>query len=1046
MQLAERHGICANVRFPFPNAFVYETFRKILDGLPERSLYDSDIMAWRIMGRLPSLITRPGFEDLRTYLGDTRQGLKLYQLSIRIADTFDQYLLFRPEMIFRWERRQERHWQAVLWRDLVKGMEEKHRAALAKAFFERLQESSLGSGSLPERISVFGISALPRFHVQVLEALASLSQVNLFLMNPCREYWGDILSSREMEKRMSGKGRDDGAQEKLHLEKGNSLLASTGTLGRGFFDLINEFNCEEFAAFEDPGQGSLLSCLQFDILNLVDRPQGVKTKKPFSIHDRSIQVHSCHSPMREMEVLRDQLLDMLGRDPDLMPKDILVMTPDIETYAPYIQAVFDLPADDVRRLPYSIADRSIRDEGGITETFLSLLDLSGGRFGASEVLGLLESEEVRRRLGLSEGNLGLVRRWVKKAGIRWGVDGESRARLDLPPFQENTWRAGLDRLLMGYAMAGEGERMFGAVLPYDDIEGEETSVLGVFVDFAERLFDHISSLVQPKTLVEWSKTLTEILEGFFTADERSEQEMQVVRQALGGLARMQELTLFDREVDVHVIRWHLAQAFAEKGFGYGFMAGGITFCAMLPMRSIPLKVICLVGMNDNAYPRESRPLSFDLMAKDPRRGDRSRRHDDRYLFLEALLSARERLYISYVGQDIQDNSRIPPSVLVSELMDYLAQGFDMESGEIVSHLTVEHRLQPFSPEYFKPDGRLFSYSGENLQIARSLLSPHKAPVPFISKGLSDPEETWKTIDLEDLSRFFMHPVRFLLRRRLGIRLDEGAPLLEDREAFDLRGLERYLLEAGLLDRRLGGKDLRQLYAPVKASGRLPHGTVGRCLYEDVVQGIENFVQKMDPYVEGGTLDPAPVDLSLSGVRVTGQIRPLYREGLILYRYGRLRPGDLLKAWISHLVLNAMEANDSPRVTTLFGLDRAQREKPVWAGWEYAPASGWKEILTRLLGDYWSGMRTPLPLFPESSWTFAHERLEKKRSPEEALAVARHAWEGSDFSRGEGEDPYYRLCFGEMDPLDAAFRNVAEEVFGPMLAHLKRLEAASSMRY
>ncbi|MCJ7596358.1 MAG: exodeoxyribonuclease V subunit gamma, partial [Desulfobacterales bacterium] len=911
-------------------------------------------------------------------------------------------------------RHQEGHWQAVLWRDLAEGNEDKHRAALAKGFFDAVRKSSVDGHAFPERISVFGISALPRFHMQVLAGLSSFTQVNLFLMNPCREYWGDILSSREIERRMVGEGRVDGAEGKLHLEKGNSLLASTGTLGRDFFDLINEFNCDEYPAFEEPGEGTVLSCLQSDILNLVERPERGKEKKRLSPNDRSLQIHSCHSPMRELEVLRDRLLDMFEGDPELMPKEILVMTPDVEVYAPYIQAVFDQPVEDERRIPYSIADRSMRDEGRMTETFLSILDLPGGRFGASEVLALLESKEVRRRLGLSDPDLDLVRRWVKESGIRWGIDAESRTQLDLPPFAENTWRAGLDRLLMGYAMAGEDEKMFGPVLPYDHMEGEETAVLGVLVDFAERLFNHVSSLARPKSLVGWSGALTEILECFFLADDKSEQEMQTLRRSLGGLTRMQELAPFSLEIDIRVIRYHLAQVLARSGFGYGFMTGGVTFCAMLPMRSIPFKVICLVGMNDDAYPRESKPLSFDLMAKHPRPGDRSRRHADRFLFLEALLSARERLYVSYVGQDIQDNSRLQPSVLVSELMDYLNQGFIVEGREILDHLLVEHRLQPFSPETFKAHGKLFSYSREDLHVARNLLSPHRTPVPFISKGLSEPEETWKTIGVEDLARFFSNPVKFLLNRRLAITLDEGASLLEDKEAFDLNGLDRYLLEEELLERRLEGKNLKDSYVPVKASGRLPPGTVGRCLYEGVIHGIEGFVEKMAPYTEGGPLEPITVDLTLQEFRVRGLIHPVYPERLVLHRYGRLRARDHLRAWIIHLVLNTLEEGHYPGTTTLVGLDPARREEPVWAAWEYGPVEGSREILAGLLDLYWSGLRTPLPLFPESSWTFVHERLVKMRSSKEALSLARRVWEGSDYSRGEGEDPYYGLCFREVD--------------------------------
>jgi len=513
--------------------------------------------------------------------------------------------------------------------------------------------------------------------MDILAGMTRFTRINLFLINPCIEYWGVIVSDWEIKKALDRENNREWTPRQLHLEKGNSLLASMGALGRDFFDLVNEFDCKEIPSFEDPGEGSLLQCLQSDILNLRDRGLSEKVKSLLHHGDTSIQIHSCHSPMREIEVLHDQLLDIFENDPTLLPKDVLVMTPDIESYAPYIQAVFDTSAEDSTVFPFSIADRNAREESQIIDTFLAILNLCSSRFKASQVLAIMETREVHEKFGLTENDIDRIREWVGDTGIRWGIDGDSRGKLDLPSFLENTWKAGLDRLLLGYAMAGQGQKMFNGILPYDPVEGSESLVVGKLLEFSSSLFSLVTSLDEPRSLNEWTKTLTEILERFFSSDEGAEKEIQIIRHVLKGLDEIEAASTFDEKIDLSIVKWHLESQLDKEGFGYGFISSGITFCAMLPMRSIPSRIICLLGMNSGAYPRQSKPLGFDLIAKDPRPGDRSRRNDDRYLFLESILSAREKLYISYVGQSIRDNTSIPPSVLISEMSDYIQQGFSL---------------------------------------------------------------------------------------------------------------------------------------------------------------------------------------------------------------------------------------------------------------------------------------------------------------------------------------------------------------------------------
>ena len=1030
LQLAERHGICSNCRFPFPNTFVHEIFQSVLKNIPRPSLFDPQVMTWRVMKALPSLIEDPAFEALRIYLESGRSDLKRFQLSQRIADLFDQYLLFRPEMMFQWEKGKAGHWQALLWRKLVQGHEHEHRASLAKELFTAIERSSEPLPGLPRRVSVFGISALPRFHVEVFASLSRVAQVNLFLMNPSQEYWGDILATWEMKKKLLSEKTV--SEEELHMEKGNSLLASMGALGRDFFEMIQEFQMEEFSSYEAPDAGNLLTSIQLDVLGLQER----KEKKKVSAEDLSIQIHSCHSPMREVEVLRDQLLRMFEEDPGLLPKDILVMMPDVETYAPYIQAVFETPQDDARKIPFSIADRSIRREGGIGETFLNLLDLQGSRFGVTQVLDLLECEAVRRKFGFSDEDLETVRKWISETRIRWGIDEGHKAELELPSFPQNTWRAGLDRLLLGFAMPGREERVFSGILPYDFIEGGETRILGSFVEFAEQLFKRAASLGQWRTLEVWQRELASLLDDFFEPGEETQREIQLIRRMLDELVQTGSASLFDEAIHLRVVRSYLERSLDQTGFGFGFMTGGVTFCAMLPMRSIPFRVICLLGMDGEAYPRQSKPLGFDYMARYPRRGDRSRRNDDRYLFLEAILSARERLYISYVGQSIQDNSAIPPSVLVSELIDYVDQGFEIPGGPIRDHLHTRHRLQAFSPEYFKNHQKLFTYSEENYEIAGTMLAGRKEPGAFLGTGLSEPDETWRKVDLHGLCAFFSNPTKFLLNRRLGIYLEERFSLAEDREPFEVRTLEQYLLEESMLRRRLQGRSLKEDFVFAVASGRLPHGPVGQCVYEGLSPGVEHFAEDLSPLLGKNALEPLDFQIDVGDFSLTGSLDHVFKEKMIRFRYARLKGKDLMVNWIYHLVLNSVRAEGYPRHTLMAGLSAKSNKDRNRVFYEYTPVDEGEEILEELLKRYWEGLKEPLHFFPESSWEYAELRLVKDKPAEAALVQVRKAWEGSEWNRGEMDDPYYQLCFGGKDPIDTAFEEIAVEVFEPLLKYLK----------
>ncbi len=1030
LELARHNGICANCRFPFPNVFLEEIFKNLVKDLPDESPFDLVTMTLRIMKLLPSCIHLSGFESLEKYLLDDIKGLKLFQLSEKIADLYDQYLVFRPDMMLGWEKGKENHWQAQLWRQLSPPEENRHRARLRKIIFEKIRKQPHPIEKFPGRVSIFGISYLPPFHIEAFVEISRLSQVNLFLMNPCREYWADIVSDQETVKIRKRHVQSDDVTQNLYLEAGNRLLAGMGALGRNFFSMISGLDCQTYEVFDDPHGHTRLSRIQSDILNLKNRtssrpqnasaPENDPDSLPRYDSDGSVQIHSCHSPMREIEVLHDNLLAMFEEDPGLLPKDIVVMTPDIELYAPFIQAVFDAQTDETLRIPFTIADRNVVKQSRIIDGLMSILDLKNSRLGVASVMALMELSEIRDTFGLSESEIEIAERWFKETHIRWGIDAKYRQEKGLPGFSENTWKAGIDRLLLGYAMPGYDRKTFSGILPYDHIEGGDVKTLGKLIKFLDRVFACVQSLDTARTFSGWHIFFDEIIAQFFSPDEDSERDIHILSGILDDMSKKEASSGFDARVEIEVVRSYLERRLEHEQFHSRFFSGGVTFCAMLPMRSIPFKIVCLVGMNSDAFPRKAQTLGFDLMVKNPRMGDRNRRNDDKYLFLEALLSARNRLYVSYVGQSIQDNTRIPPSVLVSELIDYIKDGFGILEEQIVTL----HRLQAFSPEYFKPGGKLFSYSQENFSAGSRLHGPKEAST-LIAAKLPELSHKWKTLDIEDLSTFFGNPSRFLLEKRLGVYFRDPEAVSDERENFDLDHLEKYLIDQELASKKMSGLNLKDYYSVKKASGQLPHGKVGEFVFNDRSLDAEDFVRKIEGHIKSKRLDDQGFKLDIAGFRLTGRMADFFEQGLIQIRYAKIKAKHLINTWIYHLVLYALDEVDNPDRSLLLGKD---------AAWEFKPVPDATDRISDLLRFYWKGMSEPLHFFPESSLEYVRQIQLMNRTKQAAIHAARKKWAGSDFARGESEDPYFERCFGKIDPLDEVFENIATETFLPLLNH------------
>ena len=1030
-------GIAAAIDVQLPGSFMWQLYRKVLgrDEIPEVSLLDKAPLTWRLMRLLPELIERPHFEPLRRFLTDDGDLRKRYQLAERLADLFDQYQVYRADWLKDWAAgnhvlntaRGERkplapgnRWQAELWRALLEDVGEQgmaqSRAGVHQRFIERINSLEQPPAGLPSRVIVFGISSLPAQALEALAGLARFSQVLLCVHNPCRHHWADIVADKDLLRHQyKRQQRKQGMplqldDESLH-QHAHPLLAAWGKQGRDYINLLDSyddpgsyqgaFSEGRIDLFSEGHPTTLLNQLQDDILEL--RPLA-ETRQLWPevdlTKDRSVRFHVAHSPQREVEILHDQLLARFSADPTLRPRDVIVMLPAIDTYAPHIRAVFgQLQRNDPRYIPFTLTDQGQRGRDPLLIALEHLLKLPDSRFAVSEVLDLLDVPALRARFGIRESDLPTLHRWIEGAGIRWGLNAEQRATLGLPEgLEQNSWRFGLRRMLLGYAV-GVGEGCDG-IEPYDEIGGLDAALIGPLVALLDALDVACQVLSQPATAAQWGERLHALLQVFFLAEgEHDEFLLMQLQELRDGWLEVCEGVGLEDLLPLTVVREAWLSGLDQGKLSQRFLAGSVNFCTLMPMRAIPFRVVCLLGMNDGDYPRAQQPLDFDLMASDYRPGDRSRREDDRYLLLEALLSARDQLYISWVGRSIRDNSERPASVLIGQLRDHLAAGWrlagvgdDPQAGEQLLHaLTQEHPLQPFSPRYFQKGSALFSYAHE-WQLLHRQADEAALPEPGLPPYASD-----EALTLTQLQDFLRHPVRHFFSQRLKVFFEALEAPTPDEEPFVLDALQRYsasesLLGAAMAEPEQAERALQAQARRLQACGVLPLAGFGEILQAELIQPLPDLLQRHRqllqrwPSVVEGAL---PIHFQQGSHRLEGWLGRVYQadnQSLLsittvpnTISAGRtLKWHRLIASWVMHL---AACAAGYPLHSALLASDITLLLDPL-------PQAQAAELLGHLLVSRQAAMNAPLPVAAKTAFAWLAQD-----DPDKALAAAMRAYEG-----------------------------------------------------
>ena len=1083
-------GICANVEFPFPGSLIREATAVACGFDPDDDPWPPERSVWPLLDIVDADLGEPYLQPLAAHLKvgalegrDGEEVLRRYPIVRHLADLYDRYGVHRPDMVLSWFGQGEpphvngfadaaaddapagpSAWQAELWRRLrhhvgVASPAERLEAAAARI----TEEPSLLA--LPPRLSLFGLTRLPASHLRILHAIARDRDVHLFLLYPSGRLWDKVeRGSLALEHPLR---RLDDPTVAIAA---NPLLRSWGRDSREMQLVLSAHGVtggEHRPVGEvSEGRQTLLRLLQADIREDrpppgAPRPDADPEERPvLDPSDDSLRVHSCHGRLRQVEVMRDAILHLLAADPTLEPREVVVMCPDIESFAPLIHAVFgsqnqppaaastDAPAAaagaaEVEPGPphvrVRLADRSIRQTNPLLAVAAQLLELASGRVTASEVLDLAGREPVRRRFRFDEDDLGQLERWVGETGIRWGLDREHRASWKLGEVRENTWQAGLDRLLLGVAMAEEDERLFRDVLPLDDVSSGVVDLAGRFAELVERLQVAVGTLQGRHSVADWTNALQQATESVAVAGPHEQWQSDQLHRVLADVA---EPAMSDEGPAVLLDPAEVGSLLSDRLRGRptraNFRTGDLTICTLVPMRSVPHRVIGLLGLDDGAFPRHTAQDGDDLLLAEPHVGDRDTRSEDRQLLLDALLAATEHLVITYEGRDPRTNQQRSPCVPIAELLDVVDQTVrtDDPPSRARSRIVVEHPLQSFDQRNFCPSvlavTDAWSFDPVDLDGARSLSAMPKGRKKFLER-LLEPADT-SVIQLESLVRFVEHPVRAFLRERLGWYGTGSADEVKDSLPVELDALEQWGVGDRMLAARLGGATLERAKAAELGRGLLPPGALAQAELSDVEAAVERLADVARSLSPIGRVVPDSVEVNVrlpDGRALIGTVPDVYRSadgsrgvGIVRCLYSHLGPKHRLSAWVRFLSLTAAHPEDTVTAVTIGrgrGTSRgAQRiavaELPALAG----DADERRMIALAHLGVladlYHRGLREPLPLYTKTSETYVDAVLNDRDWKAECEKV----WQSSrDAGFDEDAEPEHalvldgRVRFGEL---------------------------------
>lgn len=891
IKMAEDLGIATNCAFSKPNDIVTKLYFWL--GGKSKPLLSVDYVKWNIYQLLNDTEFKQKFGLIAGYYN--LNEIKQIALATKTADLFDQYQMYRPDIITEWNKADianvGANWQQYLWIRIqaVSKNSMLDKTSMIKFIIEALQnpdKQDIVKSKLPQ-LQFFGIAVITPFYLQLFNELSKHIAIRFYLLNPApTSYWLEDKSEKEIARIIQkNKTKPEAGQ---YSTIGNTLLSSWGTIIKDSFTLlfedetyINNYN-DDLAVIPDTPD-SLLKKIQQDIF--FNEPEKSRaTIEEADLKDGSFTINACFTSVREVEVLYNYLVQLIDEKKEkLSARDIVVMVTDIDNYAPYIRAIFD---NALYKFPYTIADESVTAGNNIFNAIEAILNVQADSFKAEEVLELLESKYIRERFGITD--VGAIRNAVDAATIRFGLTGEMANETRLV-----SWEYGLQKIMYGICISGEPLLDLGQeiLIPLDTTEGAGSVEMIKFWHFIQILQYTIEQRNQTRSIIEWVSYLQELIDNLvFESGEKEEEDYHKLISYLEKLTQLESID--DSPIGFEVFKYSFLEILAADKKTHSFAGAGITFCSLIPMRSIPFKVVAMLGLDFDKFPRKESKLSFNLLELQKRKGDRNVKDNDKHLFLETLLSAQEYFYISYIGRNVKDGAKIPPSSLVDELIGYIIQGanktFKLSSESIIT----THPLHGFSQQYFNNSGLVSYLSDDKYKTAED-------------SGAGDKETIipdFSEIPIKDLQSFLKEPIKWYFNKTLGVYYKKEETLLPDTEVFELNNLSSWMLKNDLL--LLPESDYEAYFDRQTKLGKLPFKNMGRIIFDDLIEEVRPKKNRLIGITQNLPAAPVEINITIDNSIISGKLQNIYGNKMVFYTDSKSYNKNVIEAFVYYIIAAA----------------------------------------------------------------------------------------------------------------------------------------------
>ena len=1065
--LARRLGVCAHVRVLSPSTLAEEMAERVLGVERDAArAWRAERLTWRVLGEITARIDTAPFAPVRAALrahdgGDAAcapGSARAVAFARRVAGWYAGYAVGVPALARAWDAGAEPdEWQAVLWRALRAADVDvrAHPAALAAALAARRQADAAARDTLPARVVWMAQPGVARAHVDLLMVLAAAGVAVHALVPAAGRAASDSDPADVGHPLRTALGGRTVALEAIIRE-----LAAL----RGAAVVVDDLDVADGERASARPLTSALAAVRRAVIGgtAAELPTHAPTPTladpvadPGADDDRSIRVHACHGAMRQAEVLRDALLALFERRPDLHPRDVLVLTPDVAAYAPLLEAAFG-GGTRVPDVPLRVVDRPARLANAAADVALRVLALAAGRVDAVSVLDLLAVPAVARRWELDGDARVQLRAWVEGAGARWGIDGADRAvgralpAADGSAWDVHGWRFALERLLLGWGLPDDRGAGYAGAVPWDEIEGQDAEVLGRLAEACTRLFAAVRDVRSARPLGAWCARLRAHVDALvWDADAPDEDgELVIARRAFGrsldalcddaagGGVAVRELLL-----EPAAVRALLDARFAEPA-AEGGAVGAVTLAALAPGRVRPARVVALVGLDDGAFPRARTGDALDRRSGTTDAPDPG--GEDRQAVLDALLAAEEHLIVTYTGRTARTNELLPPATPIALLLEAVEGACP---GAVVHH---HHALAPFGPRAASAGTAAGApvFDTAHQAGARALAAPRRAAPAFLTRPLPgrtpDDGTARRVLTLDALADALARPARALVYGALGVWVGRETGEVATEEPLELDALQHHGVRAAVLDAleagRGGAFDSDALLARLRAQGQLPHGALGTLAYEGARAEAVAVWHAALPYRRGERRGAVRVDQAVGDDWLTGAVGPCWTDGLVMLRPGVARAEHLVRVWVAHLALHATHGAAAP-TSHLIALGKKEGGQRTAAVKTFGPVADAGARLHDLVALHDEATRRALPLLPASASAYvdaranAWETLGPAAADARGLAAATKAYDGDFGAFGEVNDGFVARLYGASNPIGPDFAVLARRVWEPLYAAL-----------